>query len=158
MKFSSLFIKTLRVLLVLIFCLFAVKIYTPKNDFFVIIKGGSMEPTFKDNQLVLVDKDISKLFLGDIVIAEVNGEKITKRITGIPGDYYVENLTDEHSYVLIPREFFSKEKINPKIKIVFKVVPPNYYFLEGDNPDKSIDSKVFGLVHKTEILGKCMVD
>jgi signal peptidase I len=158
MKYSSNFIQSLRVLLILILMLSVVKISIPKNDYFVVVKGGSMEPTFVNNQLVLVDTDVSKLFLGDIVIAEVNGEKVIKRITGLPGDFYVENLTDEHSYVLIPKEFYSKTKINPKIKIVFKTIPPDFYFLEGDNPDKSIDSKVFGLVHKTDILGKCMVN
>ncbi|MFN9897914.1 MAG: S26 family signal peptidase [bacterium] len=41
--------------------------------------------------------------------------------------------------------------------MLFKEIPANYYFVEGDNPNKSIDSKDFGLVRRNEIVGKCLL-
>ena len=153
MKFSPKLKKILRVILAIFIIFYFV---TPKGDFYVIVKGGSMEPALKNNQVVLATKDTSKLFVGDIVVIERNNEKIVKRITAVQGDKYVENINDEHTFSLLPEWIKPTLTILPGIKLIIKEIPANFYFVEGDNPEKSIDSKNFGLVRRNEIVGKCL--
>jgi signal peptidase I len=150
--------KKLRfILLFILAILLNLIIILPSNYFFVIVKGGSMEPTLKNYQLILATKDTSKLFIGDIVVIEKNKEKVIKRITAAQGSKYAENTNDAHSFVLIPDWVNTHVAIAPGIKMLFKEIPANYYFVEGDNPNKSIDSKDFGLVRRNEIVGKCLL-
>lgn len=66
-----------------------------------VCEGRSMNPTLKDGEVVLVDKDFEKIEVGDIVLAknpsEKNGE-IVKRVARINerGHYFLlgDNLDD----------------------------------------------------------------
>jgi len=83
-----------------------------------ICEGKSMNPTLKDGEVVLVDRE-ANIEVGDIVVAkhpiEQNGE-IVKRV----------------------------ERINER----------GHYFLIGDNPDDSDDSRNFGAVTREYVKGK----
>jgi signal peptidase I len=150
--------KKLRfILLFILAILLNLVVFLPSNDLFIIVKGGSMEPTLKNNQVVLASKDTSKLFVGDIVVIQKNNELMIKRITAMQGAKYAENTSDEHSFVLIPEWVNIHISIAPGINMLFKEIPANYFFVEGDNPDKSIDSKNFGLVRRNEIVAKCLL-
>jgi signal peptidase I len=149
--------KKLRfILLFILAILFNLVVFLPSNDLFIIVRGGSMEPTLKNNQVVLATKDTSKLFVGDIVVIQKNNELMIKRITAMQGAKYAENTSDEHSFVLIPEWFDFNNHIASGVKLILKEIPANYFFVEGDNPDKSIDSKNFGLVRRNEIIAKCL--
>jgi len=151
MKLSNNFKRFLRVFFAV--CIFLCTAI-PRNDFFVVVKGESMEPTLKNNQLVLAAKEINPLFIDDIVVIKMNNESIVKRITAMQGDKYVENLNGDRSYTLVPDWLLLKGN---RTKIFLKEIPENYYFVEGDNRDASFDSKNFGLIHKSQIIGKCLL-
>jgi signal peptidase I len=154
MKLSNNFKRFLRgVFAILIFLCVSV----PKDDFAVVVKGGSMEPVLKNNQLVLAAKEINPLFIDDIVVIKMNNETIVKRIKAMQGDKYIENLNDEPSYMLASKKASVQLKINKKLKISLKEIPENYYFVEGDNRSGSFDSRNFGLIHKSQIIGKCLL-
>ena len=87
----------------------------------------------------------------------LNNEKIVKRIAAIQGSKYAENTSDAHSFVLIPDWMDTHVTIPLGVKMLFKEIPANYYFVLGDNSDKSIDSEDFGLIRRNEIVGKCLL-
>jgi signal peptidase I len=154
MKLSNNFKRFLRVFFAI--CIFLC-VSTPKNDFFVIVVGNSMNPALKNGQLVLASKDVSQLYIGDIVVIKQNKENIIKRITATQGAKYAENISAGDDYMLIPDFLGVKMKSTPHAKILFKTIPENFYFVEGDNRGNSFDSKNFGLIHRSQIIGKCLL-
>lgn len=94
-----------------------------------IITGHSMEPTLRDGQLVLVlNDDIVQIQRGDIVAAYMQCQNITefvsKRIVAVPGD-----------------------------TVNGQVLPPNMYWIEGDNKEHSVDSRTCGPITRDQIQG-----
>ncbi|MBU6389250.1 signal peptidase I [Patescibacteria group bacterium] len=99
------------------------------------VDGHSMEPTLKNGEhlgVSLLTYDLFRPQLGDVVIVTYAGDPtvhFVKRIEGIPGDmvqYQGEPLP----------------------------LGPSQYFVVGDNRDHSTDSRVFGPVNRSQILGK----
>jgi signal peptidase I len=128
------------------------------------IDGTSMEPNLHNNELVLVDK-WSYLFhapeRGDIIVFHAPPEPAqdyVKRIIGLPGDVItvrgtaitVDGVTLKESYVA------SKNQGVPEgvRTIVNEVVPPNDYFVLGDNRAVSSDSRIWGFVPRQNIIGR----
>ena len=154
MKLSNNFKRFLRLFFAI--CIFLC-VSKPNNDFFVVVQGGSMEPVLKNNQLVLATKEINSLFLDDIIVIKMNNGIIVKRITAMRGEKYVENLNKEASYMLASKKAGLNFHIHNNKKISLKEIPENYYFVEGDNRSGSFDSRNFGLIHKSQIIGKCLL-
>lgn len=154
MKLSNNFKRFLRVFFTI--CIFLC-VSTPKNDFFVIVVGNSMNPTLKNGQLILASKDVSQLYVGDIIVIKTDKDSIVKRITAMQGAKYVENLTDGDSYTLVPDWLDINMRKITRAKMFFKTIPNDFYFVEGDNRGSSFDSKNFGLVHRSQIIGKCLL-
>ena len=91
-----------------------------------------MSPTFADGQIVVFIRAaywFAEPQTGDIVIIQHGNEKLLKRITASPGE--------------VPEDW-------PQAG----VVPPEFYFVEGDNRAVSLDSRFFGFIPRKEILGK----
>ena len=83
-----------------------------------ICEGKSMNPTIKDGEVVLIDRD-AEIKIGDIVVAKHPVEQNSELIKRI-------------------------EHINER----------GHYFLVGDNPEDSNDSRHFGAVAREFIKGK----
>jgi signal peptidase I len=114
------------------------------NYKFTWVKGDSMLPTLKENTLVVYDKNLFKLFpltTGDIVVFKINGNYSVKRVIGIPMD---KILMEDGSF-LINSENYSY------------MLRYDEYFLAGDNPEKSHDSRHFGPIKKIDIVGKVIL-
>ena len=83
-----------------------------------ICEGKSMNPTLRDGEVVLVDRD-AEIEIGDIVVAKHPAEQNSEVVKRI-------------------------ENINER----------GHYFLVGDNPEDSNDSRHFGAVTREFIKGK----
>ena len=128
------------------------------------IQGMSMEPTLHDQELILVDK-WSYLFhapaRGDIIVFVAPphpDQDYIKRIVALPGDtvtirdttVIVDGVTLSETYV------DSHRQGNPYAykTISNMVVPPNDYFVLGDNRMGSSDSRDWGFVPRSNIIGR----
>ena len=83
-----------------------------------VCEGRSMNPTLRDGEVVLVDRE-AKIEVGDIVVAR--------------------HPIEQDSEV---------------VKRVARINDGGRYFLMGDNPDDSIDSRHYGAVTREYIKGK----
>ena len=146
-------IETLALTLVI----FVVIHFTVQN---YMVDGTSMQPSLINNQYVLVNK-LAYLFhapeRGDVIVfhwpVDTNKDLI-KRVIGVPGDVIViDNKTVRVNGVLLNEPYISAPA-NPAGNTW--VVPPNDYFVMGDNRQVSDDSRDWGFVPKSYIIGKAV--
>ena len=128
------------------------------------IEGHSMEPNLHDQELILVDK-WTYLFhppsRGDVVVFMAPpqpSQDYIKRVIGVPGDV----ITIQNTTVIVDGVTLKETYVDPKNqgatfedrRISKMVVPPNDYFVLGDNRANSSDSRVWGFVPKQNIIGR----
>jgi signal peptidase I len=125
------------------------------------ISGPSMENTLHSGQFVLVNK-LAYLFhspeRGDVVVLQepdVPGRDLIKRVIGLPGDTIKLDGTNVWVNGMLLNEPYITQKSNPGAETV--TVPPNDYFVLGDNRPVSEDSRYFGFVPKDYIVGKAIL-
>ncbi|EPD52180.1 signal peptidase I [Paenisporosarcina sp. HGH0030] len=135
------------------------------------VSGHSMEPTLHNLDKVLVSKisysvgDIDRLDV--LVFHSADNEDFVKRVIGIPGDVltykndklFINNQRVEEPYLQSYdayqnpddrlTENFTLEGITGAVRI-----PPDSYFVLGDNRRQSLDSRYFQFVNKEDIVGK----
>lgn len=126
------------------------------------VDGMSMEPTLHNGEFILVDK-AAYLFhapsRGDVIVFEYPGNPsidYIKRIIAIPGDTIsvvgekvtVDGVTLNEPYVN------PADPGNPFPPIINRKVGPNDYFVMGDNRGNSSDSRQWGFVPLSNIIGQ----
>lgn len=137
------------------------------------IPSGSMEPTLQLGDRIIVNKlavTFGTINVGDIVVfkappAENCGEPVTdlvKRVIGVPGD----SLKSSGNHILIktasePRFHILREKW-PHTEPLGQPIAPitlkaNQYFMMGDNHSDSCDSRMWGTVPRSDIIGKAFI-
>ena len=144
----------LAVLLVVLLCWYVSKYHYQ----LMLVDGQSMEPTFRDKSVVLLDKHYSERRAGDVVYCrcESVGRYIVKRIAAVPGDsikaqngvLYINGLPS----VSLPDESLRAPYIGDEDTLI----PNGMYFLLGDNVEESVDSRyaLVGLMPEEGILAK----
>lgn len=123
--------------------------------------GESMEPNFHNNEYVLVNKVVYLLQQpqrGDVVVFRYPlnpGEDFIKRIIGLPGDT-VQTTPDSVSVdgVVLNEPFIS---IPSNIANETWKLAPNQFFVMGDNRDNSLDSRFWGPLDRSYIVGKVVL-
>lgn len=124
-----------------------------------MVDGVSMQPNLQDNDILLLNKlnyKLDKIQRFDVVVIDWNGEKLVKRVVGLPGEHI--EFKDNNLYVdgLVEIERF-KHDITSDFNlhsIGYLTLPGDKYFVVGDNRDDSVDSRIIGPIDKKNILGK----
>ncbi len=120
----------------------------------VAVKGTSMDPTLKENDIMLLNEigyKLTGLKRFDIVVINKHGEKLIKRIIGLPGE--IIKYEDNKLYVngnYVREDFLDESKTTQNFQVKLE---EDYYFVLGDNRNVSQDSRYFGAVNIKDILG-----
>jgi signal peptidase I len=121
------------------------------------IQGDSMDPTLKDDEIVVLLKT-TKLKRGQLCCFSYQNKFIIKRVIGVPGDTI--NITDE-GYVYVNDQLLDEpyllDRSLGECDIEFPIhVTESHYFILGDHRSTSIDSRssVIGLVNSEQVVGK----
>lgn len=144
-----------------------------QGDTVLILKSFKSQSTFQESEIVLFNTEINNEIIPYV-----------KRITAVPKDtitansdelivngksyphdeiYYLisENAkTEGREYLkyLMDQSFECREVTKFKTETIsfdtIISIPNGCYFLIGDNPYESMDSRFFGLIHEDHIIGK----
>lgn len=123
-----------------------------------VVDGDSMLPNLQDNNVIILNKldyKLNEIKRFDIVVINYNGEKLIKRIIGLPGEHveyrkeklYIDGNLNEENFKHSKTDDFKLESIG------FLTIPGDKYFVVGDNRLVSNDSRNIGLIDKENILG-----
>jgi signal peptidase I len=131
------------------------------------IPSESMEPTLMVGDRILVDKlsyHLHAVHRGDIVVfgrppAEAAGsgvKDLVKRVIGLPGDV----ISSPAGRVLVDgtplnEPWLVKGTVTTGIRR--QTIPPNEYFVMGDNRTNSQDSRFFGPIPRSLIVGRVVM-
>lgn len=121
------------------------------------VSGDSMLNTYQNGQLVFVDKmayKSSKPQTGDVIVLKQGGKRLIKRVIGTPGD----TLEIKDNAVYKNGNYLAEPYVGKwsSYETVQQKVPEGQYYVMGDNRDQSRDSRSFGYVDESLIIGKVM--
>jgi len=134
-----------------------------------IVKGVSMEETFHNNDYLIVNRwtyRFDEPQRGDVIVfRSPQGPKdhLIKRVIGLPG----ETVTIKNNEVFITNDDFPEGRKLDETEYLedsdltypegIYQIQDDYYFVMGDNRAASMDSRRFGPVHKSLIVGHAWV-
>jgi signal peptidase I len=158
------FIEWVIVLIVAVLLSFLVRTFVVQEYF---VPSGSMRPTLYIGDRILVNKlsvDFGTINIGDIVVFKAppnvktlcndDVTDLVKRVIGLPGDslyskgntIYVDGKPLKQNWSI-----FKAMGTTPIKPITLKA---NQYFMMGDNHANSCDSRTWGPVPRSDIIGK----
>lgn len=117
-----------------------------------------MAPTLREGQLALTRKlgPAHRVRRGDVVVVDsaVVGGLVVKRVIGLPGE--AVRIHDGHVSIdghVLPEPYAARSVFSAAY-----MVPPEGYFLLGDNRDASIDSRTWDqpFVDRSAIRGRLL--
>ncbi len=134
----------------------------------ITVFGESMEPTFQDQDRIVVSKT-AKIQRFDVIVfdaPDIEGEHYIKRVIGLPGDriemkddvLYINGEALEEPYLVENKKDNPLNKLTEDFSLQDKtgenIVPNDMLFVMGDNRLKSKDSRIFGLVPYASVIGE----
>ena len=132
----------------------------------VEVQGSSMHPTLVHGERVIVWKLFYSPDFSDIIILEhTDGNLHVKRVLGTPGDRvdYVNGEMMINGEVISEPYIASEESTNGfTLESLCQfddcnVIPEGYFLVLGDNRNRSGDSREYGLVHESQIMGRAVL-
>ncbi len=131
------------------------------------IPSGSMEPTLKPGDRVLVNKlsyDLHSIHRGDIVVfkrppseaGDPTIKDLIKRVIGLPGD----QIESRDGVVYVNGQLLKEPYLPPgtvTTSLPLTKVAPGMYFVMGDNRGNSKDSRFIGAIPGHLIVGRAFV-
>jgi signal peptidase I len=144
------------------------------------IPSGSMEPTLQIGDRILVNKlsyDLHAVGRGDIVVFARPADEncggppvadLVKRVIGLPGETISLQKQGSKSYVMINGKRLDETWLPASVQgttlpgpegtpynlSVPYTIPANQYFMMGDNRGDSCDSRYWGPIPRSLIVGK----
>lgn len=153
-----------KVILFAIIAIFVVKNFLLSPS---VVWGESMQPTFSDQDKIIVNK-VSTIDRFDVIVfhAPDSDNYYVKRVIGVPGDHieyknnilYLNGKAIDEPYLLSENSSsnwslqtgdFTLEELTG-----YSLIPENTYFVLGDNRGNSNDSRFFGLLHENAVIGE----
>jgi len=131
------------------------------------VKGASMEPSYYDHEYLIID-EITYRFnepeRGEIVVFRYPldpSQFFIKRIIGLPGETVeISDGTvtifnpDNPSGVVLNEEYLENEQTFGKKRVALNA---DEFFVLGDNRDESLDSRRFGPIRESDIVGRVWI-
>jgi signal peptidase I len=157
------FIEWVIVLIVAVALSLLVRTFVLQEYF---VPTGSMRPTLYVGDRILVNKlsvDFGTINVGDIVVfkappdvAKICNDSVTdlvKRVIGVPGDtLWTEGNTIYLNGHPLKQKWSIFKTIGTPVKHI--TLKSNQYFMMGDNHADSCDSRMWGTVPRSDIIGK----
>jgi signal peptidase I len=129
--------------------------------FFILpwqVSGFSMAPRISPNEYVLINRFAYRLQppqRGDIVaFRESDARVFIKRVVGVPGD----RIRIEHGAVIVNGVVLNEPYVRYADNRSFSdtVVPAGSIYVLGDNRADSEDSRFFGVISESRIIGRAI--
>lgn len=125
-----------------------------------LVPSGSMIPTFQIRDRLIVNRFIYRFTepnRGDIIVfkSTTDDKDYVKRCIGLPG----ETVEMKNGYVYINGKLLVLSGVDiqrDRTNFGPMVVPPSSYFVLGDNRGNSRDSRYWGVVPKSHLMGKSL--
>ncbi len=167
-RFKEFVLEILRIVFISVAIIIPVRYYLIQPFY---VKGASMEPNFHDHEYLLID-EISYRFReparGEIVVFRYprdQKEFFIKRIIGLPGEtvelrdnaIYIYNDDNPEGFLLDELSYLSPEVKTVSLGEDTIALGNDEYFLLGDNRSRSMDSRQFGSVQKSLIVGRAII-
>ena len=121
--------------------------------------GDSMSPTLKDKQILFVNK-LAEVKNGDIVAFYYNNNILIRRVVAVENQQVTVDIFGKVSVngVELAEEYVINQTLGQCNLDFPYTVPPNSYFVLGDNRETSMDSRLkeIGVVTQERLIGKIM--
>jgi signal peptidase I len=132
------------------------------------VKGASMEPNFFDKEYLIIDELTFRMRepeRGEIVVFRYPrdpSQYFIKRLVGLPGEtvevtggaVVISNESHPNGEILDEKAYLAGAQTQGKKKVTLGA---DEYFVLGDNRDESLDSRSFGPISGSEIVGRVWV-
>lgn len=161
-KIIATVILAVAIACVVIFCF----IVTPMS-----VQGESMAPTLADGEMIFVDKTHRSPKANDVIVYKKESDNLVviKRVVGVAGDSFIIKAEDLNQSTIS----FALYKLNKNNhqELVCPLNAEQYTFLQdlngsniftvsentvfcvGDNYEVSVDSRIYGFVNTSSIIG-----
>ena len=133
------------------------------------INGPAMEPNYQNGQYVLATTHYTNPTIDSVVIIKPNKfgqlvqpKYVVKRIAALPGDRVVINnnsltvYNSQHPNGYNPTSSFVSSNVNIAGNVDL-TVPAGHVYVLGDNRPLSLDSRDYGPIPDSNIVGKVIV-
>jgi signal peptidase I len=122
------------------------------------VQGHSMEPTFHPGQWLLIRRlnwPSPPLRVGEIIVFRKDGDTLVKRIAALPGQ-----RPPEDSVVALWRAWRAarggESRLVGPLALIPDPVPPGQLYVLGDNLPVSDDSRAFGPIPQSSVIGRVL--
>lgn len=161
-QFKEFIWETLKVIVISLAIIIPIR-YFLIQPFYV--KGASMEPNFYDHEYLIIDEisyRLNKPARGDVIVFRYPNDPsqyFIKRIVGLPnetikisgGKITIINGENLNGFILDEKNYLPESYTQGSVDLVLS---ENEYYLLGDNRSSSLDSRVFGPINGSAIIGR----
>lgn len=164
-SYREVILESLKVVIIAAVTVFIVRYFLFKPFY---VKGASMEPTFHENEYLIIDEITYRFrppMRGEVVVfkyPDVQKDYFLKRVIGLPGERVkvsggkITVYNKEHPEGIEVEEKYLPADL-PTLGEQDVTLTENQLFVLGDNRPNSFDSRRFGPVDHSQIVGRVVV-